>query len=331
MKKVFVSGATGFLGRHVVNYYAKTCNVIGYGRNSQIGNELSANPNVMFKQGRLENKEEVTQAVQGCDTIIHCGALSSPFGKEIEFIHANEVGTSNLVETALQQNIERFIHISTPSLYFNRNSKVNVTEKEPLPPEFPSYYTKTKWKAEMIVQEGVKRGLPAVILRPRALFGEYDQTLVPRLLRANEKLFIPLVDHGTILTDVTYVKNVVHAIECSRTADEKYNGEVYNITNDEPKTIKEILDLLFEKIAISTHYKRIPKWLLTGLARVCDAYGHLTNIEPPFTSYTASLLCHHQTLNIEKAKKEIGYCPLYTLTEGIEHYVAWRKHQVRII
>jgi len=100
------------------------------------------------------------------------------------------------------------------------------------------------------------------------------------------------------------------------------NGEVYNITNGEPREFKQILEELFSEMEIKPKYKKFKFETIFNIASGIEKIYKTFKIyhEPPLTKYTVATLGHSQTLNIDKAKNDLGYKAKITLSEGIKKY-----------
>lgn len=326
--KVLVTGATGLLGRHLVK---KLCDmshqVVALGRNQEVGKALHQ-IGALFVPCDLNDLNSMMSLCSGVDAIVHCGALSKPWGNYRDFYQSNVIGTKNIAECALAKNINRFIHISSPSIYFDFRNRLNILENTQLPKKSANHYIMTKKEAENIVDDYGVQGLEVITLRPRAIFGPYDTTLFPRLLNAIKNERFPLVNDGTAIIDITYVENVVDAIILAIHAQSKAVGQKFNITNDQPMPLKKILDMLFELLEIRIQYKRIPKYLAMTLASLMEmtAKFSLGQIkEPRFTRYSIGVLSLDQTLNIQMAKDLLGYAPTISVEQGLATFAAWWK------
>lgn len=326
--KVLVTGATGLLGRHLVK---KLCDashpVIALGRNQGVGNELQQ-MGASFFSCDLSNRNVMMTHCLGVDAIIHCGALSKPWGNYYDFFDTNVIGTKNIVECALQCNVKRFIHISSPSVYFDFKNRLNITENSHLPKRSGNHYIKTKKMAEKIVDDSAKYGLETITLRPRAIFGPYDATLFPRLLSAIKNSRFPLINDGKAIVDITYVENVVDAIILSMQAPCNTVGQKFNITNDQPMALKKILDMLFELLEMHIQYKRIPKYIAMTIASIMEVIAKFSldkDKEPRFTRYSIGVLAVDQTLNIQLAKDLLGYSPKVSIEQGLQIFSTWWK------
>lgn len=325
--KMLVTGGTGFLGQKLA-YRLRDAGhtVTALGRNEQTGRELQR-AGMRFVRADLKKRDDVVNACQGIDVVFHCGALSSPWGRYSDFYHANVLGTRHVIEGCRMHGIERLIHVSTPSIYFSYTDRYNVAEHDPLPRRFANAYAQTKYMAEQVAFQACQAGLPLIIVRPRALFGPGDTTIIPRLIRANEKGFVPLIDGGRALLDVTYIDNAVDALLNCLRAPESALGKAYNITNGQPIRFRELLDLLFHKMGKTFHGRPIPYRLALLLAAGMEGAAVLRGggKEPLLTRYTVGVLAKSQTLYIGAAQKNLGYVPHIRIEEGIDRFVQWWK------
>lgn len=328
--KVMITGATGFLGFRACEYFHELgYEVVGIGRNEQKGKQLMEQ-GIRFEKLDLIERDRLVHICKGMDAVIHSAALSESWGEYKDFYRANVECTENMLYATQMNNIKRLVHISTPSIYFNLNSRENVKENDALPKTFVNAYARTKYIAEQKVQKAVEHGLDAIILRPRALFGPRDTTILPRLIELNQTRGVPLPNDGQAVTDLTYVDNVVRAIELSLKAPSTCSGQVYNITNGEPMILKDALEKLFTHLHMPFRKKKIPYSVLKTVATILESTYRVfkMNKEPLVTKYSVSVLGETQTLSIEKARKELGYAPIVSIEKGIETYAEWwKQHQ----
>ena len=159
-----------------------------------------------------------------------------------------------------------------------------------------------------------------IILRPRAIIGPGDTSIFPKLIALNNRRGIPLFNKGKSIIDVTYVKNVSHAIELSILNNKELSGEAYNITNGEPGNIKELLDYFFNLINQKVRYISVPIVIMNGIGRIFEVLSKITNKDVILTRYSIGVLINSFTLNIEKAKKDLNYEPIISLKDGLEEY-----------
>jgi nucleoside-diphosphate-sugar epimerase len=331
-QKVLVTGGTGFLGSHVSEHFHQLgFDVYAIGRNKEKGKILKEK-GIHFLNIDFTQEKEMMEACKGMEYIIHTGALSSPWGRFEEFYNCNVVGTINIINGAKKYGVKRMVHVSTPSIYFRFNDDEGfdgkgVREDHPLPKEMVNYYAITKWIAEQEVDKAYSEGLPVITIRPRAIFGEGDNALMPKLINVNDKVGVPIFNGGKNKMDITYVGNVVHAIVLCLFTGEKNLGKKYNITNGQTIEFHELLEYSFKKMGKPFRKLQVSYGLLFSLAGFMEwTHKHLFHYkEPMLTKYSVSVLAKTQKLNIQQARLDLGYEPLISIHEGIERYVKWYK------
>ncbi len=328
-KTLLITGGTGMLGQAIIRRYHDQYHLIFTGRNRQKINAIMASSPVQGHALDLQDNEGMKRLCQQTQTpidgVIHCAALSSPWGKWEEFERHNITGTQNVID-ALAPNTA-LIHISTPSLYFDYCDKNAISESDPLPKQFCNHYATSKAIAEQLVADCSNHH---TILRPRGIFGPEDQAIVPRLLKARRQGVLTLPSKSNPVIDLTYVDNVADAaILAFNTTPQRRSGQVFNITNDEPQPLHTILNDLFDALEQPTRFKGLPygviKPIIHAVETICRY--HPATPEPLLTQYSAALLHYSQTLNINNAKKYLGYQPQCSLKEGIQRYAQWTINQ----
>jgi len=326
MAKVLITGATGFLGEYLVKQFIKDNEVYALGRNADKG-ELLSSLGAVFCKGDFTNKAECSRYFKDIDYVIHAGALSTVWGAWEDFYNANIQGTRNVCELCLENNVKRIVYVSSPSVYSEKRDRYDIKEDDFDKNNELNFYIKSKIASEEVLKEYREKGLYTVVIRPRGLIGVGDTSLVPRILHANNKIGIPLLNKGVNYVDITCVENVAYACDLCTTSD-NINGEVFNITNGEPREFKGILEEFLQSIGESPNYLRIPFGIIYGAASLIEFIYKLFNItkEPVFTKYTVCTLGFSQTLDISKAEELLKYKPIKTISEEIKEYGEWWKN-----
>ena len=326
MKAVLVTGATGFLGKYVVEELVEYgYQVRAFGRNSKVGRSLE-NSSVSFFQGDLTKADDMLEACKGMDLVVHAGALSTVWGPWEDFYQANVLGTKYVLEACRQTGIQRLIYVSSPSIYAAPKDQLAIKESDAPEENNLNNYIRSKLASEKLFKN--YPDVPSIILRPRGLFGIGDTSILPRVINLSQKLGIPLIGDGRQLMDMTCVENVALAIRLAIETPEA-KGEVYNITNGEPRAFRDLLEESLTGLDYPIKYRKIPASLLSGIASSLELIYKTLNLkgEPPLTRYTYYLLRYSQTLDISKAERELGYHPKISISEGIEQYVQdYRKY-----
>ena len=326
--KVLVTGATSGLGRNLVDRLLKeNYEVTATGRNLNIGNRLQ-NLGARFLAADLTDRVKISSLCEGQNLVFHCGALSSPWGKYRDFYETNVNGTKNVIAGCLKHHVGRLIYTSTPSIYFRFREQKNIKE-DALLPKPVNHYAATKRLAEQEVDRAFhKQGLPTVTIRPRAIFGPFDTAVIPRILRTADRGKLPLMYQGKAIIDITFVANVVDSLLLCAHAPDHVLGKKYNITNGEPLEFLTLMQKLFAALGRPLYTKNVPFWLVYSLAYMLELVHSLPMIkrEPLFTRYTAGVVSLGQTLDIEAAKRDLGYKPRISINDGLQIYVDWLQN-----
>jgi nucleoside-diphosphate-sugar epimerase len=310
--KILVTGATGSLGSRLLDRWVGKHELTGTGRKEK---NL---PRVRFARGDLADASFTREVVKGHEVVVHCAALASAWGPWEDFYSANVVATQNIVDACLESGVKQLVHISTPSVYFAPEDRLGIKESDPLPRP-ATFYAKSKLMADEIVVKAKGKGLETVRLRPRGIIAPNDQVVLPKIIRLVRKGRFPLVRGGIALLDLTYVDNVLHAIDLCLERKPGIDGAVFNISNGEPISVRALVDIVAKYLNTRVTYIPIPLSLSQGLAGIVEQAWKISgkNGEPPITRYGLGLLSYHQTLDLTQARERLGYRVEVPLKAGI--------------
>ncbi len=322
--RIGITGATGFLGNHLIKVLAASgLDVVGFGRDLAKGKQLEV-AGICFRSIDLRDRKEVVKAFEGLDFVIHAAALSAVWGAYSRYYESNVLGTENVLEGCRVNGIRKLIFVSSSSVYFDFTDRFDISEEAAVANPSPSHYTRSKLMAEERIRAA--GDLDWIILRPRGIFGPGDTSIIPRALRIARKGWFPLVRKGEVRVDLTYVENLVQVLAlCIEAKAEAWN-QVYNVSNGEPVAIIDFFDQVMDGLDVSPRIVNTPVPFMKTVASLVETGARVCGLgEPPLTRYTAGLLCHHQTLNISKTRELLGYVPQVCIEEGIERTVAFMK------
>ncbi|ALR76168.1 NAD-dependent epimerase/dehydratase family protein [[Enterobacter] lignolyticus] len=329
--KVLVTGATSGLGRNAVEYLRrKGISVRATGRNEAMGRLLE-------KMGAEFVHADLTELVSsqakvmlaGIDTLWHCSSFTSPWGTQEAFDLANVRATRRLGEWSVAWGVRNFIHISSPSLYFDYHHHRGITE-DFRPRRFANEFARSKAAGEEVINllAQANPNTRFTILRPQSLFGPHDKVFIPRLAQMMHHYGSVLLPRGgAAQVDMTYYENAVHAmwLASQPACDSLASARAYNITNGEPCSLKSIVQKLIDELDITCRIRSVPYPMLDMVARSMERFGNKSAKEPSFTHYGVSKLNFDFTLDITRAREELGYQPVVTLDEGIVRTAHWLK------
>ena len=314
MPSILVTGAAGFVGLACVKYFAqKGYKVYGLHRQMSQSGIISEAGGIPVA-GNILNPDNSNLPVT--DIIIHAAAHLGKWSNDRQYIDINVTGTQNMIEFAKANNIKKFIHISTEAVIFNSKHQLNVNESIPFP-NTGFIYAATKQQAETIVNNA-SHAIQTVILRPRIIWGPGDKTMLPLLIDAVKQNKFMWINHGTNLINTTHIYNLVHAIELA--IHYTKTGETFFIHDDETLSIKAFYTQILEQYKIKTPGKSIPRWLAITAAWFIENSWKILNIQsrPPLTRFGAAVFSTNFTIDINKAKSELGYKPVISISKAIK-------------
>ncbi len=325
--KVIITGATGFIGRNLAASLREDgLQVIATGRSLEVGNALREK-DIDFKPADMLDSGRLTELLSPADCLIHCAGRSGDWGSYEEFHQANVIGTRNVIKACIHHGIEKFIFISSPSIYFNGEDRLDIKEEDPLPASPANHYARTKLLAEGELSAIRQKRCQVIILRPRAVYGPHDTTFLPRILRLSENRTFPLINNGQALVDITYIDNFMDAIRnCLNAQDSSWN-ETYNISNGSPITIKEWFAQMLDILDRPFKPKNVPLPLAGAVAGVMELICSLPfgPTQPSMTRFSVGYMAKSMTLSIAKARLRLGYTPRFDNRESFRRYKRWHQ------
>jgi len=238
------------------------------------------------------------------------------------FYNVNVGGTENILEGCRAARVRRLIYVSSPSVVFDGHDHRNLPDDAPYPRRFASAYSWTKKLGEDRVNAARRDGLEMIILRPKAVFGPGDTSLLPRLIAAGRQGRLPQIGGGRNQVDLTHRDNVVHVLRLCLDAPAEALGRTMTITGGESAPLWEVIRQILRAAGIGGHLRSLPLPVVLAAAGLMEARAAVTGKEPLLTRYTALILARTQTYDISQARRYLGYAPVIGLDEGIAQTVA---------
>jgi len=232
LRRILITGATGFIGCRVAEILALRdgWQVRALVHNPSSAARLARLP-VEMVVGDLRSREDVVRAAEGCDGVIHC-AIGTTW-RQRERVEVNVDGTRNLADAALSVGVQRFVHISSIAVHGTSVTGI-LDESTPVRPKKGDPYGQSKAEAERVIARAVRKGLPAVILRPGVVYGPFGPTVTIRPVQHLLAGSLVLVGCSDTPSNTVYVDNLVEAIiRALEAPGELVNGQVFAISDDD--------------------------------------------------------------------------------------------------
>ncbi len=320
-----VTGATGFVGSHIAERLIKEGEevVALVRKTSNTGFLYSIGARCAY--GDINDLESVKEAMQGIDIVYHSAALADEWISPKEAYRVNVEGTGNLLDTAREAKVKRFVFISSLAV-------LGMRDHHGTPADAPYHktgdsYIDTKINSEQLVMDYYKKyDLPVTVVRPGFVFGPRDNKLIPRLSdRLGKKQFM-FVGSGKNKINAVYVENLTDAI-ISAARSEKAVGQKYNVTNDSGMTLEALVLKIVDIWKFDTPRKHIPKFMAYLVCNILTALARLTKAkEPPYITKTRiKFLSLNLDFDIDKTKNDLGYNPRVSIEEGLRRTKDWME------
>jgi dihydroflavonol-4-reductase len=321
-RTAFVTGGTGFLGRHIVEQLTSMgWHVVALHRRDSDVRHLVA-CGVELHVGSVTDTKSVGRAMPpSCDAVFHvAGDMSLWSGGNAEQTRVNVLGTRIVAQAALEKEIKCFVHTSSVSAWGEQRTIPFDESAKSTARRSVVNYERSKYLGELEVEKTVVKGLRAVIMNPGAIVGRYDRTGWARMIRLVQAEKLPGIPPGAACW--------AHADEVARAhiaaVDQGRLGERY-LLGGVDATFVEAVGIMGELTGKKVPEKPMPTWLMRTLARFSQ-WGSLVSRKPPRVTPEIAALMRRppQYFRSDKAIAELGYRAV-PLAEMLRDSYEWLK------
>jgi len=315
----FVTGATGFLGQHLVQQLlANGWKVTALCRSPQKAANLGLE-HVNWQTGSLTDIDSLRRAMPyKPDAVFHLAGDTSTWALNNKRQYkTNVTGSANLAQVALEKQTSRFIHTSSIAIYGFHDERIDENS-EKRGADCPVPYCRTKYLGEEAVRERIKDGLDAVFLNPTAIIGPYDEHNWVQFFDLIQQQKLPGVPPGSVTCCFAPEVASAHlnAFVHGRT------GENYLLGGPDARLI-EIAHWIGQRLDKPVPERALPGWLLKTLGHASSAFSYFTRKEPSVTIEKADLVCADVLGCSDKAVRELHYKADIPLAEMLEATYQW--------
>lgn len=320
--KVLVTGGGGFLGGSIVKRLARRGEtVVSYSRSKyQWHKEFG----VESATGDLLDVNSLTNAMQGCNAVIHVAAKAGFWGPPAEYFQANLEGTKAVLDACRKAGLQKLVYTSTPSVVHGGGDLNGVDESMPYPARHESAYSASKAAAEKLVLNSNGPDLATVALRPHLIWGPGDPHLLPRLVAKAKAGRLRKIGNGANLVDTVFVENaaLAHILAVDKLfPGSAIAGKAYFIAQGEPRPLWETIErLIVASGGPKLPEKSIPKPVAIAIGALCEFAWKTLPLkgEPPMTRFVASQLVTSHWFQLDRAKADLGYLPEWSFEQGLK-------------
>ncbi|MFD0278044.1 NAD-dependent epimerase/dehydratase family protein [Kitasatospora sp. NPDC127111] len=331
--KVLVTGASGFLGGHLVDGALRAGHEVrALVRPTSDLSRLRTLPGVEPVFGDLGDAASLRRAVAGVDVVHHSAARVVDFGTRAQFTAENVDGTARLLTAARDAGAGRFVFISSPSALMGPDDgdRLGIDESAPYPDRWLNLYSETKAAAERLVLAADRPGFTTVALRPRGIWGPRDHAgFLPRLVGRMLTGGLPDLSGGRpVLVSLCHCDNAVTAaLRAAEAPAEAVGGKPYFVTDREQTDLWAFLTRLAGLFGGTPPTRRVRPAVRDALVGSVELLWRLPALaarrEPPISRYAVALLTRSTTYSTSAAERDFGYRPVTDQETGLRRLRDW--------
>lgn len=322
--KIYVTGATGFIGSHLIpSLLDKKHDITCLVRSPE---NISGNPiyeKCTLVKGDITNRNSLKKTIENIDVVIHLAVLATLDAKKQNvdtFYTVNAQGTKNILEECLASKPKRILCFSSTAAIGIPKADL-IDESTALRPLTP--YGQSKAETEKIILNFTEKyNLPIITLCFPHVYGPGEKRDFLKITRMIKKGIFPQIGFSPNLYPAIYVSDAVDAICLA--IDKGKAGEKYIIADGDPHDLRVARKLVLKNLGIKRRfYPVVPKYISILFMYVIQTIFGILRIDLPIKAKNLRSIAAGRRLSIDKAKKDIGFNPKVSFEKGIRHTIEW--------
>ncbi|GJQ57885.1 MAG: NAD-dependent epimerase/dehydratase family protein [Candidatus Scalindua sp. AMX11] len=321
--KVLVTGGTGFTGSALVmrlldmGHHVRS---LDYQEGIRCTELREAGAEIII--GSIEDRALVNRSVEGMEVVYHVAAAFRELDvPDKHYYEVNVGGTRNVMEAAKNYGVKKVVYCSTQGVHGHITTPPG-DENSPIKPE--DYYQQTKYEGELVVQEFIKSGMNATIIRPTAIYGPGDPERFFMIFKRVKNGTFPIFGSGKTYYHPVYIDNLIDAFILVMDLD-RGKGETYIIADDDYLPIKILVEKVGKALGVPVKIKHYPLLPLMIAGHICEKVCKPFGIAPPIFPRRVDWYRQVRAYKIDKAKRDLGYQPHVCIEEGLRRTGEWYK------
>jgi len=321
--KVFITGAGGFIGSHLVDSQIEKGNIV-----RAVDLDITRLAHVV-EQANLEtiraditNDKQMRELLTGMEVVYHLASAHLDVSLSGEHYRSVNVGaTLALLQAAQQAGVKRFVHCSSVGVI---GDVANPPADETSTCHPTNIYERTKLEGEEAALEFSRQtGFPVVVARPAWVYGPRCPR-TEKLLRTISKGRFLIFGDGKNMRHPIYISDAVSGLElCAET--ENISGEIYILAGHTPVQVIDLIGVISQELGVQAPKIHLPL-VLGRLGGVSLELGYkLLGRQPPFSRRSLDFFMKHNAYDIRKAQRKLGFHPQVELRTGIQKTINWQK------
>lgn len=328
--RVFLTGGTGLLGLHAAALLRREGHdVRALCRPGADASRLEALGCAVVRGDVTDSASSLAPGMEGCSHLVHGAALVYTGGGWDVIRTVNAQGTGNVLGAAAAAGVGHAVHISSVAVYGTVSGRTD--EDAPLDSPVPAndFYARSKREAEAAARRvEAEAGLPVTVVRPAAVYGEWDRLMTQRIARMVRGPVAFLLGHGGNTVPTVYAGNVAEAVLLALKAGR--GGATYNVGKDHPLTQRRLLEGIAEGLGRRPLFVPVPGALVRVGADALQALGVPAPGAPHLPlGRVVRLALGENPYDSERIRVELGWNPSHTHDEALVRAGRWLREHLR--
>lgn len=333
--KVAITGASGLVGSHLAEHLVKN----GYAVSAMSRNattekcltSITGSGSLNLRNVDVHDEESMVNAFSGHDIVVHAAGTVDPYGSRQSIFQTNVEGTRKALSAARKCGVRQFIFVSSLSVITGQDDQFNVDESAELKPCGESYADSKVEAERLVMSEPAGSDLKVTAVRPGFIYGPREKAWMPRLINSIGTGKAMLIGGGVKETNVIYVGNLSQAIE-NALLNEKAYGQVFNLTDGQKVTKKQLFDALADGLGLPRVTKQIPVPVAKFACEMISSFAPLLPVEKQrglarFSRAAFRLAGVNQGFSVKKAERDLNYVNRVSFEEGMAKTLEYFKSE----
>jgi dihydroflavonol-4-reductase len=318
--RVFVTGATGFIGGHVARKLRERDDTVVALVRSPAKAAALRDLGCELVEGDLSDADAIARGVAGADAVIHAGAVYKvgvPKSEHAAMYESNVAGTERVLDAAISAGVPRIVYVSTCGVFGDTHREL-VDESFRRDTPFPSEYERTKTLAHEIAEDRIAGGAPIVIVQPGGVYGPDDHSEIGNVIEQVRTGKLPAKAFADAGFMFCHVEDIAAGIVLA--LDKGKIGESYVISGEQG-TIGDLVDRVAAIAGRKPPRFTMPTAVLKAMVPLGSVIGPLLGFPPNLRELIASSDGVTYWASDAKARRELGFAPR-SLDQGLRDTLA---------